>query len=64
MEQEHHEMVLEGGHWVCPICKRRIMLLNSDMIILEIGNPKASHSSGPPLSDIWKKAIEKLDFDW
>jgi len=53
MNQEQHEMVLEMTHasgmqgWYCPTCGRRILLLvppNSEMVIVEPGDPSASHS--------------------
>jgi len=53
MNEQHHEMVLEMRHpsgmqgWYCPTCGRRILLLvppNGEMVIVEPGDPYASHS--------------------
>ena len=50
---ERHEMVLEMTHasgaeeWHCPTCGRRILLLvppKNEMVIVEPGDPYASHS--------------------
>ena len=53
MNEQQHEMVLEMSHptgmqgWYCPICGRRILLLvppNNEMVIVDAGDPYASHS--------------------
>lgn len=53
MNQEQHEMVLEMRHasgmqgWYCPTCGRRILFLvppNNEMVIVEPGDPYATHS--------------------
>ena len=53
MNKGHHEMLLEITHpsgaegWACPICGRRILLRvppANGMLILEPGDPSASHS--------------------
>ena len=53
MNEQHHEMVLEMTHpsgmqgWYCPTCGRRILFLvppNGEMVIVEPGDPSATHS--------------------
>jgi hypothetical protein len=53
MNEQNHKMVLAMTHvsgmqaWYCPTCGRRILFLvppNNEMVLVEEGNPYATHS--------------------